>query len=193
MSKPDDPSLTTSLTAYVVGGIFWVLIIALVTFLIGGSETVEEPAELKVTYSSYEENITSAKSILSGRKLVYKEREYVRDIANLDGTAKIFCTSGERKNARGVKSAYDNQAVNYVDSRDDSKGVYLPNRVQTRAYLPHCETIKSEDDFEKALVILKIMNTAFRVCGDIKNDTVEQLNGWNSCISNVLSENDFPM
>ena len=163
MSKPDDLSLTSNLTAFVAGGILWVLIIVFVRFLIGESETVKEPVELKVRYDSYEENISSLEDILSGRKSVYVKRKYVQNISNLDGTAKIFCISGEEKNRLRIESAYDNQATNYVDSRDDSKGGYLPNRVQTRAYLPHCETIKSEDDFEKALVILKIMNTAFRV------------------------------
>jgi len=158
----------------------------LITLFLVGCSPPEEPPELDIYYSSFEQVRSGSKveDILSGAA-DYESHKYITKISNLSKTAIIYCKSGERQ-SKGVSWDYGNQAVRFTDSRDGTIGGAFPNRVQTRSYLPYCEEITTDVGFEIALEKLKTMAKAFENCGDINTQTQKLIDSWNSCMNKIL-------
>ena len=108
------------------------------------------------------------------------EHDYIRTIWH-DGVS-ISCASGQG-------FGFSNQAIAFVDTRNDTESrVFEATRIAID-HLPHCLGIQSIEDFEIALAELKLMDKAIDICGEMNVDgTGEKLREVMACQEDIIYE-----
>tara|TARA_B110000003_G_C16302924_1_gene399637 strand:- start:100 stop:564 length:465 start_codon:yes stop_codon:yes gene_type:complete len=127
------------------------------------------PIEVKYSWGSYKEYFPDV-----------IEYEYIKDIWH-DGVL-ISCASGQG-------FGFNNQAIVFEDTRNDTKSRVFEATSIAINYLPYCPGIQSIEDFEIALAELKLMEEAIDICGEMNVDgTGEKLREVMACQEDIIYE-----